>query len=328
MNSCQPKRSNGGIQLPVIIQIRQITDNSPESTRFSYIVCIMRILIQNLMKNKVSTLREIYYHDVDLFHGKQINLNQALNQIASSMGVKLDEDLQVHCSQKGLIYGGPSLILKTDRNKSFDLRYEYDCLLIPQLDESEKVILNKLPKAIIVFEKEAVFRSFCHFIKRQLPNPCLIIITAKGYPDRSSKRFLHLLGKSCPAVPILGFMDSDVYGLGIFWSFLIQNDLSMPNFRLKGVFLLEYKRGWITISKRDYNLTQSFLKRNHCEDNSPKAAQVRKELLTTHRELTRGLLLFKKAEMNVLSSDCQESDSDLNEYVWSKLREIVWETSN
>lgn len=67
---------------------------------------------------------------------------------------------------------------------------------------------------VLVIEKEAVYRQLCG----QLPNSFLLV-TAKGFPDLSCRRFLHCIGKFYPDVEIKALIDSDPWGIHIYLSF-------------------------------------------------------------------------------------------------------------
>lgn len=298
-----------------LVEFLDIADNSLKATRFSSVVSITKLIVQNLSKSKVSTVRELYYHDVDLFNRNQSNLNYVLDLISASMGVRTDEDLMIQCTPKGLVYGGPSILLTTNDSIVLRMTYEKDSMLIPRLKERSELTLSHAPKAIIVFEKEAVFKSFCHFLKSKNLGTTLILLTAKGYPDRSSKRFLHTLGRAYPNVPMLGFVDSDVYGLAIYWNFLWEEGKMLPTFRISGVFLLEYEKGWLTINPREFGIITGFLKRIGVVGYD---ANFKLESEKLRRELTRGLLLFKKAEINVIDNK-NNKNADLNELIWKKV---------
>lgn len=77
---------------------------------------------------------------------------------------------------------------------------------------------------ILVIEKEAVYRQLCG----QLPNS-ILLVTAKGFPDLSCRRFLHSIGKFYPDVAIKALIDSDPWGIHIFLSFKFGINKSSSN---------------------------------------------------------------------------------------------------
>lgn len=173
-----------------------------------------------------------------------------------------------------------------------------DPVLIPRLPSPS---LSVLPHAIVVIEKDAVFKSFCNHLSNINNLPPLLVITGKGFPDNLTKHFLSCLHLHHPSVPILGFVDSDVYGLSILRSYLVYNHLCPLPIRLAGVNLLDHHQGWLPISTSDHKLMVSLLRKI---DPGP-------DHLPWRREISRGLLLRKKSEMN--TTDC-------NAYIGGKLQ--------
>lgn len=142
-----------------------------------------------------------------------------------------------------------------------------------------------------------MFRSFCNHLKLN-PSlyPPLLVVTGKGFPDNLTKQFVTSVHHQHPPVPLLGFVDSDVYGLNILRSYQLYNQNDIP-IQFAGVNLLHHSHGWLNITCLDHKLMISLLKKL---DSNTSTASIHHH--PWHREVTRGLLLRKKSEMNI--TDC------------------------
>lgn len=165
-------------------------------------------------------------------------------------------------------------------------------------------------KLVVIIEKDAIFKSFCHLILKSDDLSSVLLVTGKGYPDNLTKKFVNHLTKL--GVPIWGFMDSDIYGLHIFKSFINSNQ---HLFEFKGFWLVESDRqNLITIKIRDFKLMQNFLINSH-----PQLNDV--QLNIWRREIQRGLILFKKAEMEV--RETIQPHQDPNSYIYQAIHSFI-----
>lgn len=274
------------------LELHQFANTEFETRKFAAVITVLKIFINNLKLKKSSTKRDVYYHDVALFQKSQVFANDIMEIIADSFHFSLENDLNVYPSQKGLIYAELSM---QDQGRIWNAS---EPVLIPRSSSFD--ILGS-PRGIIIIEKDAIFRSFCDYVRSLELN--LIIITGKGFPDEKTKRFVQYLSRRFPSVPMLGFMDSDIYGLSILKNFKYTKDFSLnicPQLRLAGVFLLEYSQGWLDISPREWKMMVNFIR----DLRRQKAVSIPelKELNVWHREVTRGLILFKKSEMNIIET--------------------------
>lgn len=193
-----------------------------------------------------------------------------------------------------------------------------DPVLIPYLPQTTNTISTPKPDIIVVFEKDSVLRQFSSF--HNVSNVNVIAITGKGFPDRCSKVFLHTLNRAYPDVPILVFVDSDVYGLEIFWQYALLNSEIGLNIELAGVFILDYSSGWLPLRDREWGLMISLLKRLHGNRRDKTSC---KNFKTSRREITRGLLLFKKAEMNVMKTGLGTAGANIAFHLWKKTESVL-----
>lgn len=341
--------------------IRELGESPNQVSKFTYIVTALSVTLSHLHDGGTTTLRDIYYRDIVAFGGKQNNLNLALSLISQSFGFSLLE-LSIVPSPKGLIWGG-NLDLFIGPETSLELKYEKNYQLIPFVSEDSNFSASLVPDAIVVMEKEAVFKSFCEDPPAMELN--VIFLTGRGFPDHCTRNFLNCIRKAFPLAPVLVFVDSDVYGIRIFWTY----NEKMKNCLYSGMYLSDYQEGLVMISKRDRNLLMklillnwntkkdedekkeeqgeteqkegvsafSFIENpnsNITSNNNSNLSTSQRNCLTIHRELTRGLLLNAKAEMNILSNPKKLNTVNLSEtknssrrnytdYVWSKITKIT-----
>lgn len=271
---CSPEPKVIRLERRKPIELPEIADSAAGAAKFLAVTVLTRILVANLRQNGTLTKRDVYYRNTSVF-GSQSALDAALELVSSALDTPL-ELLHVYLSPKSLLYATFPVTLKVG-DKRVDLGPRQDALLVPHCSPNESAELSADPSAIVVFEKEAVFRPFCAEAITQR----LLVVTGKGYPDWLARRLLGQLERH--KVPIILFVDSDVYGLSIHWLYA----LAAPTTQLGGVFLTDYANCLVTITGRDMAHGIGFLKR------LPRGSVL-------HREMTRGLKLGKKAEMNQL----------------------------
>ncbi|CAK7900207.1 hypothetical protein CAAN1_33S00606 [[Candida] anglica] len=270
-------------------------------SKFTIIVRLIKLVIQHLKSNSTSSVRDIYYKDVALFQNRQQHAKIALIELATSLGVTPEEGFQIVPSQKGLVYGN----IQISGPMGFFLDSSQGSCLIPLFSvtgsmEDYQLVGDSIPIAIIILEKEAIYRSVCETLHETYPDHKLLIITGKGFPCKLTLRFIQLLTHLVPkTVPILAFVDSDIYGIQICQNYRYpKNGNICERVIFSGMFLLEYQQGWLDTTFKDWKRMQKFLLQEF-----PKNC---KEVAKWKREISRGMVLFKKSEMNVIQSGYTE----------------------
>lgn len=370
--------------------VEQFSQFPAKLTRFlGVIITTKQLLIRWLAGNPTTTIRDLYYQDVETYQKKQANCNRYLQQIVvNSWMQSLEDDYGIYPSQKGLLFGNckipmagnqlnlcfslePILIpilrnrninIETDQNETvykssvvkrngskFTSAQPLKRLLIngikSEYDTNEKgplphnvehknsydlhvhlepgqvnseIRASKTGLSIIILEKEAIFQSFCRFLAENNPACQIIVVTGKGFPDRLTLRFVAYLSRHF-ATLISAFVDSDVYGISICKQYRFGNASQCStgqnvDINYSGIFLLDYSHGWLNISHRDYTFMTNMLlqiQKLRCLHKNNSITCY--ELYKWHRELTRGLMLYKKSEMNLLDS------FEINQYILGKL---------
>lgn len=279
------------------INLFDISESRYQSRRFMVHLLAMKLLLQTYLQNRVSSMRELFYRDVAAFGYDQNVLNEALLNMSFVTNGGVPEDFRVFPSSKGLIYGGPLIQCSEGSCQKFELKYESDAILVPNFHNHLKI--DTKIESIILFEKDSIFKTYCAHVKNNhlMLRGRHVFLTAKGFPDRLSMKLLKAFVTEQTEVPIYAFVDSDVYGVNIFRTYERGLGEASINLKYTGVFLLDYKEGWQTISSREVILMISLL-RQLTLPNPPDSRIAYESHLLMKQELSRGLLLFKKAEMN------------------------------
>lgn len=312
-----PKRHRGKTSLYVCH--REMAETEHQSMKFAATVRVMNILIDQLQNRQVSTMRDIYYKDVTLFKGRQAHLNNVLDAIANSLNVLLQSDLGVYPTPKGVIWSNNPIEITMGEQKKMSFDPCNEPLLICHRETLETLSVVGDVDMVVVFEKEAILKSFMCFVKKIATGVKLILATGKGFPDRATLSFLGGLQACLPSTPMVYFVDSDVYGLQIFWSYMQMSELLAQNAKLGGAFICDDRTEWLTMDKREWIRSVNFLQRNARTECDPSVlVPVEQHLQLMGRELRRSLLLFKKAEINVIKDD-EALFQSVNQYLWSKI---------
>ncbi|KAH6966196.1 Spo11/DNA topoisomerase VI subunit A [Fusarium venenatum] len=165
--------------------------NKQEAIKFARIILILQLSHDALVSGTVLTKRHIFYQRQDLFE-KQREVDELVDDIAFTLGISRG-DLNIVAASKGVL-AGPLTIGLHDGS-----------MLNPCLGD-----------LILVVEKDAVFRSLCssQFWRVSLSGPG-VLVTAKGYPDLTTRSFLNFVSTRYPQLPILGLFDYDPDGVKI-----------------------------------------------------------------------------------------------------------------
>ncbi|KAG8669517.1 hypothetical protein FPOAC1_008912 [Fusarium poae] len=165
--------------------------NKQEAIKFARILLILQLSHDALVSGTVLTKRHIFYQHQDLFE-KQREVDELVDDIAFTLGISRG-DLNIVAASKGVL-AGPLTIGLQDGST-----------LNPCLGD-----------LILVVEKDAVFRSLCssQFWRVSLSGPG-VLVTAKGYPDLTTRSFLNFVSTRYPQLPILGLFDYDPDGVKI-----------------------------------------------------------------------------------------------------------------
>lgn len=285
------------------------------SIKPSLVIRVMKILLRLLRSGTSTTVRDIYYQDVNLFNKDQRIARKMIHTFATSLGVSPEEGLGVYPGQKGMAFG--EIVIQrppTRKQLTQSLIDSREPGLIPILTHEPlceyKLVCGK-PKAIVVLEKEAVFRSLSSSLQESKDHD-LIVVTGKGFPCKLTRRFISLLEFLIPGIPVLAFVDADIYGIEICATYRYSStketgrildcgELQCRNLHYMGPYLSEYQSGFLDIDIKEWLRMQRFLI-SHSAITLHRRSEIE---VAFHREITRGMYLLKKCEMNSISEPYQ-----------------------
>ncbi|KAI0508931.1 Spo11/DNA topoisomerase VI subunit A [Xylaria bambusicola] len=200
-------RMTGNVRL-----VRFPSTRRGEARKFTAILSIIHLCHEALIAGRVITKRDIYYQNPELY-GNQDYVNRLVDDLAFTFDLGRDA-LNIVAAVKGLIVGGLKVIFHDDSTLYCNPHDRHN-ILIP---ETRTILGFDLgtTKWLLVIEKEATFRGLAasRFHELAAVGPGLLV-TAKGYPDLSTRQFLHKLQTSFPLLPMFGLVDFDPHGVHI-----------------------------------------------------------------------------------------------------------------
>ncbi|XP_077222256.1 spo11/DNA topoisomerase VI, subunit A protein isoform X2 [Tasmannia lanceolata] len=182
-------------------------ERAGQAYRLDVLLRVLLIIQRLLQENKHVTKRDIYYTHPSVFLDQAV-VDRAINDICILLQCSR-HNLNVVSVGKGLVMGWLRFL---EAGKKVDcIRNRSTAYPVPvHVEEVEDIV--SAAQYILVVEKETVFQRlandrFCEV------NHC-IVITGRGYPDVSTRRFLKLLvEKLC--LPVYCLVDCDPYGFDI-----------------------------------------------------------------------------------------------------------------
>ena len=210
---------------------------------------------------------------------------------------------------KGLITGAVSFCRRD--GTTVQASSDREGLLMPDLKDILSVSMTSV-KWILVIEKEATFRSIAASDFWETLSTDGIMVTAKGYPDVSTRAMLRFLSSPAPqngfcAPPVYALVDCDPDGIGILSTYKHgsknlaheTSHLRLPRLQWLGLrseqimsnHELHNKQGLMTLSTRDRNKARKMLGWDVLEEDG----ELRKELQVM-------LMLNVKAELQLLDA--------------------------
>ncbi|ONI13731.1 hypothetical protein PRUPE_4G241800 [Prunus persica] len=274
--------------------------------RLDVLFRVLVIVQQLLQENRHGSKRDIYYMHPSVFSDQSI-VDRAINDICILMQCSR-HNLNVVSVGKGLVMGW---LRFSEAGNMFDcINRPNTAFPVPIHVEEVKDIVS-VAKYILVVEKESVFQRLANdqFCKT---NHC-IVITGRGYPDISTRRFLGLLVDTLH-LPTYCLVDCDPYGFDIlstyrFGSMQLAYDakfLRVPEILWLGGFLLDSEKYQLPqqcllpLTAQDKRKTEAMLRRCYLQREAP---EWRLELqLMLERGVKFELEALSVHELNFLSA--------------------------
>jgi DNA topoisomerase VI subunit A len=182
--------------------------NTGTVNAFTQTLFTLSVLKESAEMEKHLTKREVYYQDPELFNKDQNASDNAIEDIAVTMGVTRP-CLRVVATAKGVCIG--DLTLKEGPDTfNCDKLGRGGWSISPFIDEVEIKDCNA--EYVLVVEKDAALIRLIEedFHKK---NKC-ILVTGKGQPDIATRRLIRRLHKE-QKLPVYVLTDSDSYGMQI-----------------------------------------------------------------------------------------------------------------
>ncbi|KAK1757142.1 meiotic recombination protein rec12 [Echria macrotheca] len=182
-----------------------------EAKRFEALFRIIELSHEALISGHLITKRNIYYQNVDLFKSQSV-VDEMVDTLAYTLGLGRG-DLNIVAAAKGLISGPIDLIMRG--GETIRCTQPADGLLLPMIQTIEKVDLYEA-EWLLVIEKEATFRTLAAGRYHSMSAAGTgILITAKGFPDLATRRFLYALQSARPELRMYALVDFDPHGIAI-----------------------------------------------------------------------------------------------------------------
>ncbi|KAK4122232.1 DNA topoisomerase IV, alpha subunit [Parathielavia appendiculata] len=185
-----------------------------EAKKFEALFRIIEMSHEALLSGSFVTKRNIYYQNPDLFKSQSV-VDDMVDNLALSLGVGR-EDLNIVAAAKGLISGPIDLILRDGSSHSCDIPGDTG-MLLPFTTSIHKINFRST-RWLLVIEKElkATFRTLAasQYCKTSRAGHG-ILMTAKGFPDLATRRFLSILHTVRPQLELFALVDFDPHGVAI-----------------------------------------------------------------------------------------------------------------
>lgn len=198
---------------------RQLLSSSPphtQSKRKHTVTDILRslylsaIAFQSIRHATLITKRDVHYMCHTLFP-TTATVHTCLNALSKSLGITNPNDLRIIAAPKGLVAGCLSFVDEFDNTVHVHGFGEQGCLLPPRPERIKKMSFSA--RAVIIIEKETVFRCILDEANSNSILAPYILITGKGFPDNATVQFVNRLLSECGHIPIFLLTDADPHGV-------------------------------------------------------------------------------------------------------------------
>ncbi len=201
--------------------------SSPVKLRMlSQTVYLMNVIHRLVCEDRKVTQRELFYRSLSDRQGpgfvEQIALNKALISLTDALGCDRHE-LGVFTTARGLVAADPSqqtICLDEEGEFLADLSSHPEGLNVTESIASGIQTIASTAKCVVIVEKDTVFQSLVSCSAFFSTVPC-ILVTARGYPDNATVRFLQRLSNLfvTARIPFLYLGDLDPHGISIFMTY-------------------------------------------------------------------------------------------------------------
>ncbi|CAH8837455.1 unnamed protein product [Trichobilharzia szidati] len=296
-------KSDESYQVKENYPVRILLKNPTEFTRF---MVILKMMHEAVRENKFVTKRSIYYSNPILFK-RQSTIDPIVSKICENFNLPRCA-LKISASPKLIIHG--DIVLKAGVEDSSS---RTNCMSITERIFQNETDINLTDiectaQFILIIEKDTIFQKLLNENFYEKFKPCLLV-TAKGYPDLLTRKFLAQLTHIYSRMPIIGIFDADPHGLNVYCTYKYGtmnptmkdakgNPVRIPNLQLCGLLPSEISSSihiketqLLSLTKNDKTLLETMQKREYIQHEPLLLKQIRHLLFTE-----------KKAELEALNS--------------------------
>lgn len=188
-------------------------------TRIQHFLIILSELIDfDCQKHRK---RELFYKHSEHFK-QQSELDEIFKQMFFTLKIKRSQ-LNIFNSPKGLVFG--PLVISLE-NEDLSLNHSAHQNSGQLINFEDFTICESNLRIILIVEKETVFFSLLSR-KFSLFFPDVLLITGRGYPDFTTKRFVKRLLECLPGCYFFYLGDFDPFGIDILLNYLFSTPLTV-----------------------------------------------------------------------------------------------------
>lgn len=162
---------------------------------------VLEILYASQREGRIMTLRELFYHDKELFLTQDTSTRMV--HILCCMFRCTRAQLLIDGCEDGFFLGSRVRLTRGRHSTMCELK-----TLIPrQLGEGISMDLRAV-RLVLIVEKDTVFQR----LQTVAPRQRWLLVTGRGMPSVATRQFLHNIHQHYPALPFFGLFDADPYG--------------------------------------------------------------------------------------------------------------------
>ncbi|KAK4157192.1 Spo11/DNA topoisomerase VI subunit A [Chaetomidium leptoderma] len=232
-----------------------------EAKRFEALFRIIEMSHEALLSGNLITKRNIYYQNTTLFKSQSV-VDDMVDNLAFTLGVGR-EDLNIVAAAKGLISGPVDLVLRDGSTHSCDVPGDTG-MMLPSTTSIRQINFRNT-RWLLVIEKEATFRTLAasQYSKSSRAGHG-ILLTAKGFPDLATRRFLSVLHTARPELDLFALVDFDPHGVAIMRTYKHgsqrlnhEENATAPRLRWLGIHSDDILSNWPKNSQGNSDSSQS-----------------------------------------------------------------------
>ncbi|XP_073811847.1 meiotic W68 [Musca autumnalis] len=277
---------------------RLVYGNRNNRKRIALLLHVMAEVHDLLLTHSSCTYRELYYKNIYL-PCNMLQINKAVDDVGSLLG-QTSWNMGVFGSGKGMI-AGPLFIYMNNGDVIECNKANTPTMIPPEFSNINHFETSAL--LVLVVEKDTIFKKLIANNIFAVMQGKLLLLTARGNPDLSTRWLLAKLCNEHPNLPVYMLADGDPYGIEIMLTYRYgsrkyshyAHHLTCPQLKWLGIHPSDISYNVQVpqepLSSNDYKKIESILKRRYVP------VEIRRELivLKDHRY---------KAKLDNMSTQC------------------------